>query len=207
MDRKTIFGAVKAARGGAAFTTMEVAQLDDALDRLKVPRDATSAAARLGAGDPPWLVQARRHIGEREIPGPKHSKLVTAMWKLLGQPIADDETPWCGGFVGYCLKVVGQEIGKAPAWARSWANWGKPCGPELGAVAVFSRGAGGHVGFLVGVSADNRLLYILGGNQSNMVNIMPLDAARLIAMRWPAHLPVGPKAPVMTGGTVSRNEA
>lgn len=66
MDRQTIFGAVKAARGGSAFSTMEVAHLDDALDRLKVPRDESSGAARQLASEPPWLVQARRHIGEKE---------------------------------------------------------------------------------------------------------------------------------------------
>lgn len=36
--RKPIFDAVRAARGGAAFSEMEVAQLDDCLNRLKVPR-------------------------------------------------------------------------------------------------------------------------------------------------------------------------
>ena len=39
--RKTIFDAVRNARGGRPFTPAEVAQLDDCLDRLQVPRDGS----------------------------------------------------------------------------------------------------------------------------------------------------------------------
>lgn len=158
--------------------------------------------------DPSWMVEAKSHIGQTEIPGPRHSAFVTGLWKLLGQKIADDETPWCGGFVGYVVKKAGMQPTASPAWARSWAQWGKPCDRAYGAVAVFARaGGGGHVGFLAGVSADGKKLYVLGGNQSNQVNIMPIDASRLLALRWPSALPVGPKAPIRSGGVVSTNEA
>lgn len=170
-------------------------------------KPAPGAVAPAPAG-PSWIAEARKHIGVSEIPGPRHHPLVLSMWKALGQPFTDDETPWCGGFAGYVLKQVGIDGSKSPAWAKSWATWGKPCDRAYGAVAVFGRaGGGGHVGFLVGVSADGKRLYILGGNQSNQVNISPIDASRLLALRWPAALAVGPKAPVMSGGVVSTNEA
>ena len=45
--RKPIFDLIKSARGGKGFGDMEVAQLDDCLDRLGVPRGA-SGARRVG---------------------------------------------------------------------------------------------------------------------------------------------------------------
>lgn len=55
-DRTAIFAAVKAARGGAGFSAMEVAQLDDCLDRLKVPRAASAVPS-------PNTVPSARRIG------------------------------------------------------------------------------------------------------------------------------------------------
>jgi len=78
--------------------------------------------------------------------------------------------------------------------------------PTYGAVLVFERGTGGHVGFAVGQDASS--LYVLGGNQSNAVNITPISKARALGYRWPASLPASTTPlPKMSGGTVSRNEA
>lgn len=46
--RAAVFAAIKSARGGAAFTPMEVAQVDDLLDRLRVPHAAAPLARRIG---------------------------------------------------------------------------------------------------------------------------------------------------------------
>lgn len=165
-----------------------------------------SDTADARAPDPAWLVEARSHLGTKEIPGPKHSPKILDWVKRLGGWFKDDETPWCGTFVAHCMTVAGQPVPKHWYRAKDWAEWGKPTPPRVGAVAVFGRTGGGHVGFVVGESADS--LYILGGNQSNAVNIMPLAKARLIAMRWPAGLALAEaKLPAMSGGTVSRNEA
>lgn len=48
MPRNAIFAAVRAARGNAAFSDMEVAVLDDCLDRLRVPRGAAAAPPAAG---------------------------------------------------------------------------------------------------------------------------------------------------------------
>lgn len=100
-------------------------------------------------------------------------------------------------------------IGPVPQhWyrAKAWADWGKPTPPRVGAVAVFGRSGGGHVGFVVGESADS--LYVLGGNQSNMVNIAPIAKSRLIALRWPSAEALSTvQLAAMRGGAVSRNEA
>jgi uncharacterized protein (TIGR02594 family) len=194
--------------------------------RGKIPADlyadmtaAWEAAAKGGqspatptvtaVGEPAWLAIARAQMGQKEIPGKAHNPRVVEWFKRVGAGwFTDDETPWCGAFVGHCLLAAGIPIVEKglAVRAKAWADWGKPTQPRVGAIAVFGREGGGHVGFVVGESADN--LYILGGNQSNEVNIMPLAKARLVAMRWPASLPLSEaRPPAMTGGKVSRNEA
>ncbi|WP_337846822.1 TIGR02594 family protein [Sphingomonas sp.] len=167
---------------------------------------AQPMAAPVMAGEPAWMVEARRYMGVTEIPGAKHNPIILSWWKALGRPYTDDETPHCGGFQGYCMKQVGLPVPSIPERAKAWADWGKPCAPVLGAVAVFGRDGGGHVGMLAGQSAAN--WYVLGSNQRNQVNIMPIAKDRLIATRWPASLPLGTQPlPQMSGGIVSRNEA
>lgn len=161
------------------------------------PRDA----------EPAWLAEARRLIGTREIPGPQHNGWIAKGWARLGAGwFTDDETPWCGMFVAHCMQSAGQPYPALFPRAKAWADWGKPCPPCLGAVVVFGREGGGHVGFLVGHSATN--FYVLGGNQSDAVTITPIAKARKLAIRWPLALPLTPSGlPEMSGGTVSRNEA
>ena len=66
--------------------------------------------------------------------------------------------------------------------------------PPLGAVAVFEREGGGHVGFVDSVNRDGSL-NILGGNQGDAVNVRRFKRDRLIALRWPAGVAPGATAP------------
>lgn len=173
------------------------------------PSAAPGVPIAPAAAEPAWLIEARSLMGTKEIPGPKHNSWIAGQWAKLGASwFNDDETPWCGLFVAHCMQVAGQPFPGKGQFARAlaWNDWGKPCGLILGAVCVFGRSGGGHVGFLVGESADR--LYVLGGNQSNAVNIMPIAKARLVGTRWPAALPLGTAKPArMSGGVVSVNEA
>lgn len=162
------------------------------------PRDLT--------GEPAWLVEARRHMGLKEVPGKAHNPTILQWVKALGGWFTDDETPWCGTFVAHCMVRAGHPVPKHWYRAKDWASWGKPTAPRVGAVAVFGRKGGGHVGFVVGESAT--ALYVLGGNQSNAVNIAPIAKDRLIALRWPSSAALSQtKLASMSGGTISRNEA
>lgn len=155
--------------------------------------------------EPAWLVEARKHMGLREVKGLKHNATILGWVKALGGWFTDDETPWCGTFAAICMKTAGHSVPTHWYRAKAWASWGKKSIEAVGAVAVFGRSGGGHVGFIVGRSAKN--IYVLGGNQSNMVNIMPIARDRLLAVRWPDGEPLPAReAPHMTGGTVSRNE-
>lgn len=161
------------------------------------------------ANEVPWLSVARSLIGQKEIHGPKHNSWIAKGWARLGAGwYNDDETPWCGFFMAHCMDAV-----KIPypskglfARAKAWMDWGKNCRPTLGAVVVFGRQGGGHVGLLVGESNDS--WYVLGGNQKHAVNIMPILKSRALGYRWPASHPLkNTPLPRMTGGIVSTNEA
>jgi uncharacterized protein (TIGR02594 family) len=75
-------------------------------------------------------------------------------------------------------------LGVNPYWARNWLLFGREVKPTFGAVLVFSRGSGGHVGFAMG--QDDTHFYVLGGNQSDAVTIAQIAKSRLLGARWPA---------------------
>jgi uncharacterized protein (TIGR02594 family) len=208
--RKAIFDAVRvAARPNLFNDTGNILALDNLLDAFNVPRAGQGQAAPVSPkqADPRWLVEAGKLVGTAEIPGPKHNPFIVAAWKRLGAGwFTDDETPWCGLFVAHCIEAAGLPYPKLFPRALAWAEWGKACAPTVGAVVVFKRQGGGHVGFLVGEDAKH--YFVLGGNQSNAVNVMRLEKARAVAIRWPLSLGVPtPGLPKMAVGKVSRNEA
>ena len=65
--------------------------------------------------------------------------------------------------------------------------FGQDTRPAPGAVLVFERGSGGHVGFAVG--QDDTHFYVLGGNQSDAVTVARIGKPRLLGARWPATFP------------------
>ena len=160
--------------------------------------------------DPTWLVKAKSYIGQREIPGPKHNSTILQWLNSLGAWWKDDETAWCGTFVAHCIKSTGLPIPKFWFRAKAWAEYGALLRRDRlapGAILVFDRQGGGHVGFYVGES-DN-YYFVLGGNQSNGVNITKIAKARCVASRWPKDQPVfgGPVKLTLAGVPVSTNEA
>ncbi len=182
---------------------------------LMAALEAALGAPAVTAPPPPsppaeakWLTVARLLIGTREIPGPASNSFIAKGWARLGAPwFNDDATPWCGFFVAHCINEAGLPYpGKGMfARAKSWMDWGKSCQPVLGAVVVFGRNGGGHVGFLVGQGVAE--FYVLGGNQSDMVSITPIAKSRALGYRWPVSLPTGTTPlPQMRGGVISDNE-
>ena len=136
--------------------------------------------------EPAWLVEARRHIGLRELPGAPTAPAIARWLQQLGAWWRDDETPWCGTAVAAWMQAVG--VGPLPKFwmrAKAWAEWGQGLGaPAPGCVVVFERQGGGHVGLVVGEDAAGNLL-VLGGNQGDAVNVRAFPRARALAYRWP----------------------
>lgn len=159
--------------------------------------------------EPAWIVEARRHIGTKEVPGLKHEPKIVQWWRDIRRGgIKSDEVPWCAAFVGHCLEHVGVISSRFES-ARSYLDWGRRLStPVTGCIVVFSRGQGGHVGFAVADDSRDRLL-ILGGNQGNQVSIAPFEKGRVIGYRWPKAVPVPTEPLRLIGSTMksSTNEA
>jgi uncharacterized protein (TIGR02594 family) len=180
------------------------------LGELRKPVNAGIAPPEV-KGEPIWLRRARQEIGVSEIAGKQHSKRVLSYWELSKLPFRDDETPWCAGFVGAMLEDCGIKSTRS-GMARSYEKWGQPCGAIPGAIVVFWRGSkssgSGHVGFVTGKDQYGNIM-VLGGNQSDAVNIKPFDTSRIVGYRWPAGVAVGGDVldTVESDGKTSQNEA
>lgn len=158
--------------------------------------------------EPSWLKIARSYDGLKEIPGPRHNQTIIRWLGKLRAWWNDDETPWCGVFVAHCMQESWLPFPKFYMRAKAWSDYGSLLRRDRlapGAILVFDRAGGGHVGFYVGEDAG--FYYVLGGNQSNAVNVMKLGKSRLVASRWPKGEPVIGKPVYLNGGSVSTNEA
>lgn len=92
--------------------------------------------------------------------------------------------------------------------ASQWAVWGQKLSQGTpGAILVFTRSGGGHVGFYV--SEDATTYHVLGGNQSDSVSITKIAKDRCSAIRWPAGVAAPTAGPVVKqfDGKLSTNEA
>ena len=135
---------------------------------------------------PRHLMEAIKLIGTSEIPGIKNNPTIMGWAKeLLIQDIyTNDDTAWCGLFVAITQFRAGREPlhNYGILRAREWANYGiKAEKAELADILVFQRPGGGHVGYYVG--EDDTCYHVLGGNQSNTVNIIRIEKSRCIAIR------------------------
>lgn len=139
--------------------------------------------------EPAWLTIARSYIGLAEIPGKETNPTIRNWLIRLGAWWRDDETPWCGTFVGAVMQEAGLPIPKHYYRARAWLEWGTVLtSPAVGCVVVFDRRGGGHVGLVVGRSGAFDDLLVLGGNQGNRVSIAAFPRGRVLGYRWPGPL-------------------
>lgn len=158
--------------------------------------------------EPKWVKEARKFIGLTETKGSVHTPEIVQFWKDIKRGgIKDDETPWCAAFVGAMLERVGIRSSRFES-AKSYLQWGETLKePILGCIVVFSRSGGGHVGFVVGKDSKGNLL-VLGGNQSDQVNIRAFSRERVVGYRWPSGFMFERhELPVLNSAQISNNEA
>ncbi len=146
-----------------------------------LPIGAVSAGDRF-----PWMPIARGELGVAEILGDASNPRIEEYLHSTTLPnvFADtNETPWCSGFVNWCVEKAGV-AGTDSAVARSWLNWGKKTtAPVEGCIAVFKRDAGkGHVGFFISQTATK--VKLLGGNQpGDLVSLADSKKSDLLGFR------------------------
>ncbi len=156
-------------------------------DHLKAPV-VSEDEVPTGQHEVPWLVLARRELGQREIRGEEDNPRITEYLSRTNLPekFHRDETAWCGAFVTWCCKEAGV-LYSSQATARSWLSVGEKCTVRKGAICVLWRNSPnsweGHVGFVVDWKPDRVLL--LGGNQGNAVTEKWYPTSRVLGYRWP----------------------
>ncbi|MDF1854258.1 TIGR02594 family protein [Pseudooceanicola sp.] len=130
---------------------------------------------------------AQSYIGTTEGPGPEDNPAIMEMYASVGHDwVQHDSVAWCAAFVGHCLEKAGLRSTRRLN-ARSYLDWGIPVDltdAHEGDIVVFSRGSKswqGHVGFFV--KAAGATIEVLGGNQSDAVNIQRYAKSRLLGVR------------------------
>lgn len=143
-------------------------------------------------------IYAYNEIGVKEAAGASDNPRVVEYLKTTAIKNSHDETPWCSAFVNWCCLQAGVP-GTNSARARSWLNWGveiKPAQAETGDIVILSRGNNplmGHVALFdswlngnrekIPYSADANLIYLLGGNQLDMVRKSAYPTSRVLGIR------------------------
>lgn len=114
--------------------------------------------------------------------GYSSSRLVDIARSQLGNgPIYGRRDLWCARFANYVVQRAGYR-GTGSDMASSFASYGqRVAGPQVGAIAVMSRGRrGGHVGIVSGIAADGNPI-IISGNHARAVREAEYPAGRVYA--------------------------
>lgn len=155
------------------------ALLDQSGERCKQENDALPAQ---------WLCIARLEVGLQEVRGNGSKNRILGYARSIGVDYSDDSIPWQGLFVAWVITQTdsGMPLPKNPLGSRNWLEFGEPSEtPGPGDVLVFWRGSKegflGRVGFYF--SEDETNFHVLGGNQSDRVNVMKISKTRLLGAR------------------------
>ena len=129
---------------------------------------------------------ALNEYGIKSVAGIFSNPEVLKYFREIGHAwVKNDDIAWCAAFANWCLMKAGkQHTGKLNA--RSFLSVGVVTNkPEVGDIVVLWRiakeGPYGHVGFFIKEYRGS--IYILGGNQSEQVNIMPFSKQQLLGYR------------------------
>ncbi|MET0868542.1 MAG: TIGR02594 family protein [Pseudorhodoplanes sp.] len=123
-----------------------------------------SPVSSMGFGGGGLVAQARQYVGTNP----------TGMGAL-----------WCARFMNLVLEKSGRR-GTGSNMANSFANYGtRVSGPQVGAIAVMSRGKrGGHVGIVSGVDAAGNPV-VISGNYNRRVAETVIPRGRIYAYVMP----------------------
>lgn len=119
---------------------------------------------------------AKQYVGLHER---KHTRTLR---DLIGANPA--RVPWCGLFMAAVVKKTGKRPPKAFGFAKSWARYGKRVSTHQakpGDIVVVRHGRRYHVGLFVAFGKGT--VKLLGGNQSNRVQVSQYRASRIVAIR------------------------
>ncbi len=168
----------------------------------------------------PWLATMRELAGVKEYPGGENNPTILGWARFIGGAWPEmaayaalyksDDIAWCGLTTAYALAKNGVRppFGSTDVerflWANSFPGWGLRLDePRPGCFVVFKwPSGGGHVGLLDRV--EGRTLWVLGGNQSDAVNLAPFAWDKtVVGFFWSPQVAATPSA-VRTSSGVRR---
>ncbi|WP_366915877.1 TIGR02594 family protein [uncultured Psychroserpens sp.] len=133
------------------------------------------------------ITKALSEYGVKETVGSKDNLRILKYFNEIGFDGSKlkDETAWCSAFTNWVAKTSGYEY-SGKLTARSWLRIGTSTAtPNVGDIVVFWRESPkswkGHVGFFI--KATKSYVYVLGGNQRNMVCIKAYPKHRVLDYR------------------------
>jgi len=124
--------------------------------------------------------------GNIEVKGADSNPDVMKYFHETGREwVTDHKTPWCDAFTDWVVMKAGGQPSPG-LLARAWLNVGEiVLEPKVGDLVIFWRvkpdSIYGHVGFFV--REKNGHIWVLGGNQSDMVKIAAYSKDRLLGYR------------------------
>lgn len=138
------------------------------------------------------ISKALSEYGVKETVGSKDNLRILKYFNELGFDGAKlkDETAWCSAYANWVAKTSGYEY-SGKLTARSWLRIGTSTSiPKVGDIVVFWRESPqswkGHVGFFI--KETKNYVYVLGGNQRNMVCIKAYPKPKVLDYRQLAHI-------------------
>jgi len=136
------------------------------------------------------ITVALSEYGTTEEPGDVNNPEVMKYYHETGRTwVNSEETPWCDAFADWIVMTAGGR--PTPGLnARAWLEAGEAVEfPQQGDVVILWRdnpdSKKGHVGFYI--RETDKMVWILGGNQSNQVKISAYRKNRVLGYRrlWP----------------------
>ena len=151
-----------------AVTKLRLQKHAVAKENLVQPAHATKRTPRK-------VRQARQDTAE-STPGFRIPRLfafadpVSEARRWIGTNPTDRNTLWCARFMNFVLERTGYQ-GTGSDAAKSFASYGqRVSGPQVGAIAVMSRGKnGGHVGIVSGIDSSGNPIIISGNSNGRRV--------------------------------------
>jgi uncharacterized protein (TIGR02594 family) len=113
------------------------------------------------------------------------SNVVDEARRYIGGNPTGRRSLWCARFMNMVLERSGHR-GTGSDMASSFAGYGqRVSGPQVGAIAVMSRGRrGGHVGIVSGIDANGNPI-VISGNYRNRVAEATIPRGRIYAYVMP----------------------
>jgi len=139
----------------------------------------------------PVLEIARKYLGLKELPGSRKNEVITEMYSSFGYPY-DENTHWCVLFLNLILRE-GSYCYMRTLWVFDYLKYpGKDLTLEElkpGDIVILGKQSPGsiwgHIGFFV--ERSDNIIYILGGNQAESVNIAGFRSSDFIAGKKPLY--------------------